>query len=104
MEDNWDEAVSWNEYRFCHSTGNRKTKSYQMSEQRQQDFIIAYAIDRMTEFLIEDYQIEIPQALQYIYNSETYQKLQKTENGLFIQSPSYIYELLNKEYQSGQFS
>ena len=30
-----------------------------------------------------------------------YQKLIHTENGLYEQSPSYVYELLDKEYHTG---
>jgi len=72
-----------------------------MSQQQQQDFLIAYTVDRMTEFLIEDYQMPIASALQFIYNSDTYQKLTQTDNGLYGQSASYVYELLNREYVSG---
>ena len=72
-----------------------------MNNQQLQDFLIAYAIDRMAEFLIKDYSLSIAESLQFIYNSETYQKLLQTQNGLYEQSPSYIYELLNKEYQTG---
>ena len=36
--------------------------------------------------------------LKFIYNSETYAKLSQTENGLYSQSPAYVYELLEKEY------
>ncbi len=64
-----------------------------------QNFLIAYTIDRMTEFLIEDYDLSITAALQFIYNSETYEKLSQTENSLYEQSPSYVYELLSKEYR-----
>ena len=70
-----------------------------MSEQ-QNNFMIAYAVDRMTEFLIEDYKLSIPQALSVIYNAETYQKLLQTETGLYAQSPSYIYELLEEEHKA----
>lgn len=72
-----------------------------MSQQQQQDYLIAYTVDRMTEFLIEDYQMPIASALQFIYNSDTYQKLTQTDNGLYGQSASYVYELLNREYVSG---
>ena len=72
-----------------------------MNQQQQQSFLIAYTIDRMTEFLIEDYELPIAAALQFIYNSETYQKLNQTDNGLYEQSPSYVYELLSQEYQTG---
>ena len=72
-----------------------------MSQQQQQDYLIAYTVDRMTEVLIEDYQMPIASALQFIYNSDTYQKLTQTDNGLYGQSASYVYELLNREYVSG---
>lgn len=72
-----------------------------MSQQQQQDYLIAYTVDRMTEFLIEDYQMPIASALQFIYNSDTYQKLTQTDNGLYGQSASYVYELLSREYVSG---
>lgn len=73
-----------------------------MTSQQLQDFLVAYAIDRMTEFLIEDYGLSIVESLNFIYNSETYQKLIKTINGLYEQSPSYIYELLEREYKTGR--
>ena len=72
-----------------------------MSQQQQQNFLIAYTVDRLTEFLIEDYELSIAAALQFIYNSDTYQKLTQAENGLYAESPSYVYELLNREYQTG---
>ena len=78
-----------------------KTHQMIMNQQQQQNFLIAYTIDRMTEFLIEDYELSIAAALQFIYNSETYQKLNQTDNGLYEQSPSYVYELLSQEYQTG---
>ena len=72
-----------------------------MNSQQLQNFLIAYAIDRMTEFLIEDYNLSITESLNFIYNSDTYQKLVNTRTGLYEQSPSYIYELLVKEYKTG---
>lgn len=48
-----------------------------MDKLQQQIFLIAYTVDRMTEFLIEDYKLEIPKALQFIYNSDTYHNLRK---------------------------
>ena len=73
-----------------------------MSQEQQHNFLIAYTIDRMTEFLIEDHNLSIATALQFIYNSDTYQKLNQIETGLYEQSPSYVYELLDKEYRTGK--
>ena len=71
-----------------------------MNSQQQQEFLIAYSIDRMTEFLIDEYQLSLPEAAQLVYKSDTYRKLGQTENGLYEQSPSYVYELLDKEYRT----
>ena len=70
-----------------------------MSQEQIQSYLIAYTIDHMTEFLIEDYGVSIAEALNFIYNSETYQKLIDTDNGLYEQSASYVYEILSEEYQ-----
>lgn len=94
MEGLWDDTLSRYQFTF-------KTHQIIMNQQQQQNFLIAYTIDRMTEFLIEDYELSIAAALQFIYNSETYQKLTLTDNGLYEQSPSYVYELLSQEYQTG---
>ncbi len=69
-----------------------------MNKQQRQDFLIAYTIDRMTEYLIEDYELPIIDALRFIYNSKTYQKLIQTSNGLYVESPAYVYEILKDEY------
>ena len=72
-----------------------------MTKQQIQDYLIAYTVDRMTEYLIADYKLPISEALRFIFNSDTYQKLSNTDNGLYEQSPSYMYELLDKEYHTG---
>lgn len=66
--------------------------------QAQTNFIIDHIVDKMTLFLIQDFSLSIPEALNVIYNSETYRLINDKENGLYIQSPSYLYELLKKEY------
>ncbi|MCR4620403.1 MAG: hypothetical protein K5633_06925 [Paludibacteraceae bacterium] len=68
-----------------------------MSKDQQTNFLIAYTVDRMTEYLIADFGYDIHHALQTIYRSNAYQKLSEPENGLYTQSPSYIYELLQQE-------
>ena len=57
----------------------------------------------MTQYLIEDFKLDIPMALNLIYNSKVYEILLDKKNSLYIQSPSYIYELLKNEYLLGRF-
>lgn len=73
-----------------------------MTKQQQTDFLIAHIIDKMTQYLIEDFKLDIPMALNLIYNSKIYELLLDKKNGLYIQSPSYIYELVRKEYLFGR--
>ena len=69
-----------------------------MTKKQIQNFLVAFTTDRMTEYMIEDYNVTLSDALKFIYNSETYAKLSQTENELYSQSPAYVYELLEKEY------
>jgi len=71
-----------------------------MTKQQQTDFLISYTVDKLSEFLIEDYGLTIPDALNMIYASGIYRKLTETETGLYYQSPSYVYELLEEENKS----
>ena len=68
-----------------------------MSEGAQRQFLIDYAIDQMTSFLIEDRKIPLEQALYIVYSSRLYDLLQDETAGLTSNSPAYIYELLKQE-------
>lgn len=74
-----------------------------MGQQQIQSFLINRVVDKMTEFLTIDYALTVAEALDVVYNSETYLKLQDTDTDLYTQSPAYVYELLNTEYQTGIF-
>ena len=54
--------------------------------------------------LVEDLQISIPEALNILYNSETYEKLQDERTGLYFQSPVYVYDFFQKELKNGKLS
>lgn len=68
-----------------------------MTAQVQRDFLVSHIVDRLTEYLIMDNNMEIAEALKIVYQSKVYQQLQDEEGGLYAQSPSYIYELLKEE-------
>ena len=70
-----------------------------MTAQVQKDFLVNHIVDRLTEFLVMDNNLELADALKIVYQSKTYQQLQDVDGGLYIQSPSYIYELLRKELE-----
>ena len=60
-------------------------------------FLIDYNIDQMTQFLVEDFNLDIASALDVIYDSQLYAKLQDKDTELYVQSPGYLYDILKKE-------
>lgn len=68
-----------------------------MTAQVKRDFLVNHIVDRLTEYLVIDNNMELTDALKAVYQSKIYQQLQDKEGGLYVQSPSYIYELLRKE-------
>lgn len=68
-----------------------------MTVQNQKEFLINRIVDKLTEFLVVDLNIDIADALKIVYDSKVYQQIQDTDGDLYIQSPSYIYELLKLE-------
>ena len=68
-----------------------------MIAQNQKEFLINRIVDKLTEFLVVDSAIDLTDALKVVYCSKIYQQLQDTDGDLYIQSPSYIYELLKQE-------
>lgn len=68
----------------------------------QQDYLISHIVDKITGFLIEDFQLDIPSALNIVYTSDTFRVLSDKETDLYSQSPSYIYEWLKREFLTGK--
>lgn len=68
-----------------------------MSEETQRQFLINYAIDQLTAFLMEDRHIPLEKALNIVYVSRIYDLLQDKATDLTADSPAYIYELLKQE-------
>jgi hypothetical protein len=73
-----------------------------MTAQVQKDFLVNHIVDRLTEFLVMDNNLELADALKIVYQSKTYQQLQDVDGGLYIQSPSYVYELLKNELKGSE--
>lgn len=61
------------------------------------EYLISDAIDKMVDFLIASGCCDLDQAMDKVYKSETIKRLQNTEGELYVQSPSYVCELLERE-------
>ena len=52
--------------------------------------------------LIKKYNVSLSEALDILYNSETFEKLQDERTGLYFQSPVYVFDFLQKELSRSQ--
>ena len=55
-------------------------------------------------FLMEDYGKSLEDSLNILYNSETFQKLNNPDTGLYFQSSRYVYQFLKNEFETGIMS
>lgn len=53
--------------------------------------------------LMKRWDSSMEEALDMLYNSETFVQLQNPTTGLFYQSPGYIYAFLENELTKGEF-
>jgi hypothetical protein len=58
----------------------------------------------LAELLSNDLELTIPEALDILYNSETYLKLSDPNTGLYFQSTLYVYSYLQQEISTGKIS
>ena len=63
--------------------------------------MIEYMVQDLVEILSETQGIEYDIAMHTIYTSEVYDKLLDAETGLYRESPSYVYGLLQDELNFG---
>lgn len=66
-------------------------------------YLTDYALSELVKYVMEDSGCSIEQAMEKVYNSPLMDILQDEEGELYVQSPAYLYELmniLNQSYQS----
>lgn len=56
----------------------------------------------IAELLTKDLGMSVTEALDTLYNSETYAKLNRPQTGLYFQSPLYVYSFLKNELSTGK--
>ena len=56
----------------------------------------------VAELLTKDLDLNINKALNILYNSQTYSKLNDPDTGLYFQSSGYVYSFLKNELKSGK--
>lgn len=56
----------------------------------------------LAELLSRDFGMNVSEALDTLYNSETYARLSDPKTGLYFQSPLYVYSFLKQELELGK--
>ena len=70
-----------------------------MSKQEQ---LIEYITSDIVSFIMEEKNISMIEAMQRLYSSEIFSKLNDIETGLYVESPTYVYDIYKTEQQNGQ--
>ncbi len=64
------------------------------SHQQIATYLTNYALSELVKYVMEDTGCTIEQAMERVYNSPLMQALQDEEGELYVQSPAYLYELM----------
>ncbi|MBO7378255.1 MAG: hypothetical protein J6U31_00675 [Bacteroidales bacterium] len=59
-------------------------------------YLTEYAISELVKYEMEDTGCSIEQAMERVYNSPILPLLQDEEGELYVQSPAYLYELMQQ--------
>ena len=51
----------------------------------------------LIQILMKEYGYSLEKAMDTLYNSDTFARLQDANTGLYYQSPGYVYSFLNSE-------
>lgn len=67
---------------------------------------IQFLIEEMTHeiilYLMEDFKCNMIEALELYYNSDTFERVQNLNSGLYYQSSGYVYSFLKNELLTGK--
>ena len=60
-------------------------------------YLTDYALSELVKYVIEDTVCSIEEAMVRVYNSPLMNLLRDEEGKLYVQSPAYLYELMNND-------
>lgn len=60
-------------------------------------YLTDHALSELVRYVMEDTGYSVEQAMEKVYNSPMIDLLQDEEGELYVQSPAYLYELMNKD-------
>ena len=66
------------------------------------ELLAEYITSDLISYIIEDEKISMLEAMQKLYSSEIYEKINDFETGLYFESSPYIYDLYKSEKANGK--
>ncbi|MBD9091119.1 MAG: hypothetical protein EGQ20_01095 [Bacteroides oleiciplenus] len=73
-----------------------------MIKQEQIQFLIEETTREIIIYLMQDFGYEMDKALETFYNSDTFERLNNPQSGLYYQSSGYVYSFLKEELLTGK--
>ena len=86
---------------FFHTEAAIKMLKKIMNENNAQYLFEGISAD-VVRYLVERDGMELGKAIAVFHNSETFSKLEDFDTGLYIESPAYVYDLLQSELKYGR--
>ncbi len=68
----------------------------------QQEQLIEYITQDILVYLMEEENIDWPEAMRMFYSSATFEKLHDVETGLYLESSAYVFGILKNELRNGK--
>lgn len=64
------------------------------------NYLVECITQDLIQYLMEDNNISMEEAMDIVYNSKTFEQLNDLETHLYYESSSYVYEYLKEELKS----
>ena len=64
------------------------------------NYLVECITQDLIQYLMEDNNITMEEAMDIVYNSKTFEKLNDFETHLYYESSSYVYEYLKEELKN----
>ena len=73
-----------------------------MIKQEQIQFLIEEMTREIIIYLMQDFGYDMDKAFEIFYNSDTFERLNNIQSGLYYQSSGYVYRFLKEELLTGK--
>ena len=73
-----------------------------MIKQEQIQFLIEEMTREIIIYLMQDFGYDMDKAFEILYNSDTFERLNNIQSGLYYQSSGYVYSFLKEELLTGK--